>query len=952
MGYSGCLVVKVASMMMFSHPSRCWLLLAAVFPLGIAQGQTPPPAHDFANHVLPILRANCLACHNAQKSEGGLNLETLALLTKGGDSGSSIAVGKSAESELMKRVVATDESAMPPADNTVGAKRLTAEESALIAAWIDAGAPEGTMATANAMQWKLLPEGVRPIYAIDATSDGQFVALGRGNLASVYRWPGLDGAKDVFPLIDPAVQAELQTSSPVSHLDLVQSIAISPDGSRIASGGFRDLKIWRRDSGPYTEPLVELLRGSRLVVGSSDSARIARATHTPSIEILRSSPAQMSHRLVCPAPATGMAWSADGLRLIAVTVDTSVHLFVMNFEESPEIREMRPQWSAKLEQPLTDLVWVDAQSFIGRTGDRKLQWWTATPGVEANQVTLAKLDRLQDIADAVGVCRYEEGGQPRLGIAIADGTIRIVNGIDGAAVRSIAHGAPITAIASSADNTKLVSTGSDGGIKAWNVADGAMLWEQRSDYEWERRVELAETLAARQKAKVDRGAVKVPELEKAKQAEMDAQTKLQTARATIAEDLGKKQGELEAQDKSVAEGQAAMEAAKKAVEEAMKVVEQTQKDLEGRQQKQIAAQKAKQDVEMKLATMDKTIAGAAAAIEKAAATLAQFQATLEQEKGKLAALDQQAVQSKTTAPLTQAVRTMFTPDHRFVVTAHNDGSVRWMRADKGTTQAAMRDGFASYIGWATTPQGSLVAATEDGRAVGWRFGNQWRLERVIGNAKESPFSDRITALDWSQDGELLVVGSGAPSRFGDLKLVRANDGAIVKDWGPVHSDSILVARFSPDGTMIATGAADKLVRLHRVDADVPARALEGHTHHVLGVAWHDDGHWLASSSADNTVKVWDVETGTALRTIPGFGKEVTALSFVGRSPQILSTSADQQTRLHDATNGNLIRAMGGPGDAMYCAIAAGKSALAFAGGQEGVLWVWQIENGQALQQLK
>jgi hypothetical protein len=37
---------------------------------------------------------------------------------------------------------------------------------------------------------------------------------------------------------------------------------------------------------------------------------------------------------------------------------------------------------------------------------------------------------------------------------------------------------------------------------------------------------------------------------------------------------------------------------------------------------------------------------------------------------------------------------------------------------------------------------------------------------------------------------------------------------------------------------------------------------------------------------------------------------------------------------------------------MYCAIAAGKSALAFAGGQEGVLWVWQLDNGQPLQQLK
>jgi len=945
-------------MMMFSRSVRRLSRFNVLFAIGIvsvsslAEAQQPTSGRDFVNHILPLLRANCQACHNGQKSEGGLNLESLALLTKGGDSGASMAVGKSSESELMKRILATDESAMPPANNSVGAKRLTAEETTLVAAWIDAGAPEGVATASEVMKWKLLPEGIRPIYAIDATSDGQFVAVGRGNLASVYRWPGLDGAKDVSPLIDPTTQAELQTNSPVSHLDLVQSIAMSPDGSRVASGGFRDVKIWRRDSGPYKDGLVEMLRGSRWLLGSPDGSRIAKATYTTSIEILRIAPNQVTHRLLCTAPVTGMAWSQDGLRMIVAAADTSVQQFVMNYDEATETRELRAQWTAKLEQPLTDVVSIDAQSFVGRTADRRLQWWTATPGVDPNQVTLAKQERLQDIVDSVGLCRYDEGGQPRLAIALGDGSVRVVNALDGATIRSLAHGAPIGAIAASADNTKLVTAGTDGVIKAWNVVDGALLWEQRNDYEWERKLERAETFAARQKAKVDRDTAKVPELEKAKQAEMEAQTKLQAARAMVAEDLGKKQGELEAQDKSVAEGQAAMEAAKKAVEEAMKQAEQTQKDLEARLQKQIAAQKAKQDVEMKLATMDKTIAGAAAAIEKAVATLSQFQATLEQEKAELATLDGQAVQTKASLALVPAVKTLFTPDHRFVVTAHLDGSIRWMRADQGTTQAIMRDGFANYVGCVATAQGALLAATEDGRAAGWQFGNRWRLERVIGNAKESPFSDRVTALDWSQDGELLVVGSGAPSRFGDLKLVRANDGAIVKDWGQVHSDSILVARFSPDGTMIATGAADKLVRLHRLDADDPARALEGHTHHVLGVAWHDDGHWLASSSADNTIKVWDVETGTALRTIPGFGKEVTALSFVGRSPQILSTSADQQTRLHDATNGNLIRAMGGPGDAMYCAVTAGKSSLAFAGGQDGILWVWQLENGQALQQLK
>ncbi|MFM9061412.1 MAG: hypothetical protein ACKOOI_00030, partial [Pirellula sp.] len=82
------------------------------------------------------------------------------------------------------------------------------------------------------------------------------------------------------------------------------------------------------------------------------------------------------------------------------------------------------------------------------------------------------------------------------------------------------------------------------------------------------------------------------------------------------------------------------------------------------------------------------------------------------------------------------------------------------------------------------------------------------------------------------------------------------------------------------------------------------------------------------------------------------GKEVTALAFVGRSNQVVSSSADRQIRVHDASNGGQVRVLGGPGDAVYCSVVAGKVPMAFAGGQDGVLWIWQIDNGQVLQQLK
>jgi WD40 repeat protein len=907
---------------------------------------------DFANHVLPILRANCIACHNAQKAEGGLNLETHENVFKGGDSGASVIIGKGAESELIKRITATDESAMPPEKNAVGARKLNADEVSLVASWIDAGAIAGIAKIGQTMQWKQLPETVRPMYAIDASSDGQMVAASRGNTVYVYRWPAFDAASDVATLIDPAAQSQLQTPSAVTHLDLVQSIAISPDASRIATGGYRDVKIWRRNLGALSEGLPSLLRGSHIVSIAPNRLWIAKASRTPSLEIIRADRNSVSHQLTSPSPIVSMAWSSDSTHVWVSCEDASVHRFVIQSHEDPSPQVIPPAQSQKLEQPLRHLTLVDPQQLLGVTGDKKLQWWQLSAGTPDSPAQWTKVDRNGDIPEVISIARYEEGGAAKLAIGSSDGTIRILNGADGAVVRAIGHGSPITQVLASGDSTKLASVGADGTVKAWNAADGNLLWEQKVDYESQRRLDRSEVIAARQKAKVDRAVARVPELEKAKQAEMESQTKLQTARTQINEELTKKQTEVDNTNKMVAEGEAAMLAAKQAIEEAMKKAEQVQKDLDARKQLQLAAQKAKAEVDTKIVTMDKTIVSATQAIERAAATLSQFQAMIEQEKTRLTEFETGLNQTRSSLQTPPALQGAFTPDHRGVVTAHADGTVHIVRSDKGVQQAVLQGGLPGVTGLIVTAPGLVVVTSEDGRSIGWDWGNHWSLERTIGNATDSPFSDRVTALDWSEDGQSLVVGSGAPSRFGELKMIRIADGTVVKDWGQVHSDSILVAKISPDGTTVATGAADKLVRLHRIDADVPTRTLEGHTHHVLGVAWHDDGHWLATSSADNTIKIWDFESGTTVRTIPGFGKEVTALAFVGRTNQILSTSADQQTRLHDAGNGNLIRAMGGPSDAVYCAAVAGKAPIALVGGQDGVLWIWQLDNGQALQQIK
>ena len=94
-------------------------------------------SQDFEADIRPLLREHCLECHGEKKNKADLRLDAKIHAFKGGESGSSIVPGKSAESLLYQRIISADEDErMPPKG-----KALTPEQVAKIKAWIDTGAP-------------------------------------------------------------------------------------------------------------------------------------------------------------------------------------------------------------------------------------------------------------------------------------------------------------------------------------------------------------------------------------------------------------------------------------------------------------------------------------------------------------------------------------------------------------------------------------------------------------------------------------------------------------------------------------------------------------------------------------------------------------------------------------------------------------------------------------------
>ena len=96
---------------------------------------------DFSRDILPILSDNCFKCHGPDEKarKGKLRLDTKEGAFRVKDGKTVIVPGKSAASELFRRITATDpDDLMPPPESN---RILTARQIALIHQWIDEGAP-------------------------------------------------------------------------------------------------------------------------------------------------------------------------------------------------------------------------------------------------------------------------------------------------------------------------------------------------------------------------------------------------------------------------------------------------------------------------------------------------------------------------------------------------------------------------------------------------------------------------------------------------------------------------------------------------------------------------------------------------------------------------------------------------------------------------------------------
>ena len=227
----------------------------------------------------------------------------------------------------------------------------------------------------------------------------------------------------------------------------------------------------------------------------------------------------------------------------------------------------------------------------------------------------------------------------------------------------------------------------------------------------------------------------------------------------------------------------------------------------------------------------------------------------------------------------------------------------------------------------------------------------WDAQTGIVRHKLTGFAERVVALAFSAKGNLLACGGGAASEDGELKVYDAAAGRLVVEVKNAHSDTVYGVCFNADGKMLASCGADKFVKVFEIPSGKFVKSFEGHTHHVLDVGWRNDGKLLASAGADNAIKVWDFEKGEQVRTMTGHSKQVTRLLFVGATSKIVTCSGDQSIRMWNVDNGGTERQFTSGNDFLYAVGVSPDGAIVAAGGEEGIVRLYNGTNAQLIKQL-
>ena len=881
----------------------------------------------FEKDIAPFLEANCTACHNSAIDEGRLSLETRTAMLKGGRSGPAVVPGQPEASLLFSLASHRQRPVMPPVGNDVEARNLTPAELGILRQWIVEGANIEPAAALPGFAWKSLPAGLTAVHSVALSPHAEWAAAGRSNQVWIYSLTTGESQRLVDDRLQPlTIDGKALYPHGAAHRDLVQALAFSPDGQRLATGGYRVIKIWKQ-TGLGATVAKAACEAQGPIARSSDGRFIAVADGHRALLFRSHSPTAGTATASDEPTAQATTTAEKPIVAIACEIAESGELPIIWFATENEL--FRWQAGRGESQSIASLppgahqILLTAQRhlLVGNTHQLEIRdrRWPAEI-VKTIQFSTNHPLLLAEIP----------GRNEQCVVAEAAGEIRILELPTAKVLRKFSHGGAVTCLTVDPASQSIVTGGAEGTLRWWDSKTGEQTVERtgiaarqqavvqlEQQLEWRRQIAAVANnkLIEQQSAFDDRQRLVA-----------ESRTAIGSAQTLLAR-LNSELNLLQKSANSEKFERAALDALTKQITEAERSLESAQRSVTFAEES-VAKVKSKLDSQIN--------------VQQAAETTV---STIERElAAAVAAAEQELVPVKSVC---------FNQSGNHYCVLFQNGALQLHDAVTGDGRSIPQT--ASLTNILSLVEERVLVRKENGEANWIDCAAHWEFEMALGPPADqpldpgnSPISHRVLALAFSPDGKSLASAGGEPSRSGEVLVWNLQDRTIKLSLPEAHSDTVQSVTFSRDGQWLATSGSDKFAKLFNAETGEHQHSFEGHTDHVLGVAIRADASELATASADKTVKLWDLATGEQKRTIAAHDKQVTGITFVGLSDQIATSGGDARARTHRTTNGSLIRNFEDPRDYLHAVATNDDGSRILAGGEEGTVFLWETAGGRLL----